>query len=124
VQCYVRSRPVVQNEDGLYFNLHDRRSWRFRYSKIFLVNVSRFWNPVHLAEVFHLSSLALKLSTERRKGQEGCPSVLESIQFNSISINIPFKKATQNSELILSYNSHLQKNYRCVLKYVCISASV
>jgi hypothetical protein len=40
--------------------------------------------------------------------------------FNSISVNIPFKKATQNSELILTYNSHLQKNYCCVFKYMCV----
>ena len=40
--------------------------------------------------------------------------------FNSILVNIPFKRATQNSELILTYISYLQKNYHCVLKYVCV----
>jgi hypothetical protein len=40
--------------------------------------------------------------------------------FTSMSVNIPFTKATQNSELMLTYKNHLQKNYRFVLKYVCV----
>jgi hypothetical protein len=73
---------LFESGNGWYFNFQDTRSWIFRCSQIFLVNISRFWNPVHLAEVFQLSSLAVTSSRERPKGQEECPIFLESIHFS------------------------------------------
>lgn len=73
---------LFESENGWYFNFQDVRSWRFKCSQIFLVNVPRFCNPVRLAEVFRLSSLAVTSSTEKPKGQEECPIFLESIHFN------------------------------------------